>query len=90
LNTVYALSGDTYVSYKHGLARLVKLDDDEFFYEADALAGELVSAIDGKKSVAVLIEELVLKHGEEHRTEIETGVQSIIGEMAQEGIIVRG
>ncbi len=60
IETIYRLEDDVYLSFDKTTecSRILKLNDDNIFYQANLVAAEIVNMINGKNSVNVIVKEV--------------------------------
>ncbi len=67
--------------------RLLKLDEDGFYFQATLLAAEVIRSIDNKSSLQEIIEKLALSYEETHRPEIRAKAQELIVKLLDQNLI---
>ena len=86
---IYGLQSDVCLSYDAAreCTRIIKLNDDDFYYQADLVAGEIVKKINGKDSVQKIVNDVASAYGPEHSQAIWTGAVTLFDNLIKKGLI---
>jgi hypothetical protein len=88
-DAVYQLEDDVYISYDKTAecSRILKLNDDDFFYQANLVAGEIVIKINGKDSIAEIVKSVASSYDSKHFQEILSGAIALMTTLLEKKLI---
>lgn len=88
-NQVYDWENQVYRVYDSaiGIARVIKLTDDQYFFQAKHVAGEILQAIDGRTKYAVIVAAVAAQYDPKHRDEIMAKARELLAKLFAEELI---
>lgn len=90
-NTIYKLHEESFITVnrKDGSAKIIKLTDDNYYFQLTLIASEIVQGIDGKKSLGHILEKVTSSYDARHSDEIRAKAKELIGQLIEEQLIIK-
>jgi|GEM_PF-4315647 len=87
---IYKLHEESFITVnrKDGSAKIIKLTDDNYYFQLTLIASEVVQGIDGKKSFGTILENVTAAYDARHADEIRTKANELVAQLIQEQLIV--
>ncbi len=88
---VYKLQDDVYLSYNEvsECSRILKFNDDDYFYEANLVACEIVRKINGKETFRQIVENVAAAYEPAHLEDIWNGANNLLSKLLDEKLIYK-
>lgn len=89
LKSIYRLQDDVCLSYnkESDSCRILKINDDDVFYEANLVAGEIMRKINGKDSFQEIIVDVAAPYGVENFQDIQKGATKLLHDLIERKLI---
>ncbi len=88
-HTTYALCEDVYKVFdvKTETVKVIKLEDDNYFFQAKFVAGEILNAIDGKTPYSELVEKIASAYDPQHHETIRAESKKLLEKLLTQKLI---
>ncbi len=87
---VYKLHEESFVTVdrKTGNAKMIKLTDDNSYFQLTLIASEIVQALDGKRTFGTIVDTVANSYDAAHAAEIRQKAEELIEQLIKEQLIV--